>query len=47
VIWFGGVGPFADGASDDWLADDGAAGVVVTVAGSAGALPARPAGTVR
>jgi len=23
VIWFGGVGPFADGASDDWLADDG------------------------
>jgi DNA gyrase subunit A len=47
VIWFGAVGPFADVASDDWLADNGPAGVVVTVAGSAGALPGTAAGTVK
>ena len=47
VIWFGAAGPFADVASDDWLADDGPDGVVVTVAGSAGALPGTAAGTVK
>ena len=46
VTWFGAAGPFADGAPDDWLADD-EAGVVVTVAGSAGALPGTAAGTVK
>src|SRR5487761_1630443 len=47
VTWFGAAGPFAGGASDDWLADDGPDGVVVTVAGSAGALPGTAGGTVK
>src|SRR5487761_1835048 len=47
VTWFGAAGPFAGGAADDWLADDGPEGVVVTVAGSAGALPGTAAGTVK
>ena len=47
VTWFGAAGPFAGGAADDWLADDGPDGVVVTVADSAGALPGTAAGTVK